>query len=283
MRPKGINFIICLLVVYIYWGINYLIFGWFETIYPYIIFMQSFYIFSALNPAGEEIIKFIYNARRIVTEKDREYLYPIFDSVYNSVLHKKWWTSKRVELHIDRSMSVNAYALGANSIVITRGAINTLSEEQLKGVIAHEFGHLHRGDTMLPLILIGGNFIFVLAYVITKIMKAILRTSNELINADVEIHHNYYGKFIIWLFCLTITPLVILIQGLFALVKRENEYKADKFAFDVGYGENLISALYTLDKIDISSRINILQRLKMSHPYIDVRIKNLEDMKKEID
>jgi heat shock protein HtpX len=279
MRPKGINFLIGLSAVYIYLGLNYLLFGWFPKLFTVIVFVQLGFILVSLSPIGEGIIRFIYNARPILTNKDKEYLNPIFNSVYEDVIKTKWWTSKRIKLYIDRSMSINAYALGANTIAVTRGAIETLTEEQLKGVIAHEFGHLYRGDTMLPLIFIGGNPYFVFTFFIIKIMKIILNTSYELLGGNSKKIYKGFGRFILWLFCLAITPLVLLVQGLMGVNSRDNEYKADEFAFNAGYGENLISALYMFDKMDFGSgQVSIMERLKMSHPFTDDRICGLEGM-----
>ena len=44
-------------------------------------------------------------------------------------------------------MYVNAFAIGRNTIAVTMGAIETFSSDELKGIIAHEFGHLSNGDT----------------------------------------------------------------------------------------------------------------------------------------
>ncbi len=55
--------------------------------------------------------------------------------------------------------SINAFAAGykpGDAIIgITRGAIDTLSRDQLQGVIAHEFSHIFNGDMRLNIRLIG--------------------------------------------------------------------------------------------------------------------------------
>ena len=53
---------------------------------------------------------------------------------------------------------INAFAAGHNPqsalIGVTRGCIETLSRDELQGVIAHEFSHIHNGDMKLNLKLI---------------------------------------------------------------------------------------------------------------------------------
>lgn len=54
---------------------------------------------------------------------------------------------------------INAFAAGftpSDAVIgVTRGTIETLDREQLQGVIAHEFSHIHNGDMRLNIRLIG--------------------------------------------------------------------------------------------------------------------------------
>jgi len=63
-----------------------------------------------------------------------------------------------------------------------------------------------------------------------------------------------------------------------AVNSRTNEYKADQFAYDVGFGDDLVSALYMLQKINISNKTTFLNKLRESHPHIAKRIGKLETM-----
>lgn len=60
---------------------------------------------------------------------------------------------------LDSEPGINAFAAGHTPndavIGITRGAIDTLSRDELQGVIAHEFSHILNGDMRLNLRLIG--------------------------------------------------------------------------------------------------------------------------------
>lgn len=55
--------------------------------------------------------------------------------------------------------SINAFAAGSDRqtavIGITKGCISTLNREELQGVVAHEFSHIHFGDMRLNLRLVG--------------------------------------------------------------------------------------------------------------------------------
>ena len=62
-------------------------------------------------------------------------------------------------VYLINEQGINAFAAGYSPsdavIGITRGAIETLSRDQLQGVIAHEFSHIFNGDMRLNIRLIG--------------------------------------------------------------------------------------------------------------------------------
>ena len=61
-------------------------------------------------------------------------------------------------VYVLEEQSINAFAAGrktSNAVIgVTRGCIQTLNREQLQGVIAHEFSHIHHGDMQLNMRLI---------------------------------------------------------------------------------------------------------------------------------
>jgi Zn-dependent protease with chaperone function len=60
---------------------------------------------------------------------------------------------------LHRDDAINAFAAGWSEkdhvVVVTRGALERLTREELQGVVAHEFAHLKHGDTRLNMRLIG--------------------------------------------------------------------------------------------------------------------------------
>ena len=49
--------------------------------------------------------------------------------------------SRKIRLYIQEDMSVNAFVFGKKTLVLTRGSVALLSDDCLKGLMAHEFGH----------------------------------------------------------------------------------------------------------------------------------------------
>ena len=72
--------------------------------------------------------------------------------------------------------------------------------------------------------------------------------------------------------------VVTLITILVSSTSRKEEFKADKVAFELGYAEPLLSALYKLYDMEISDKKNLLDKLQATHPKTAFRIEALETM-----
>jgi len=62
---------------------------------------------------------------------------------------------------------------------------------------------------------------------------------------------------------------------------RTNEIQADTFAYEIGYGRELMSGMYILQKMDMNAKLKLTERLKASHPHMAYRIANLERLENE--
>ena len=63
---------------------------------------------------------------------------------------------------LDREEGINAFAAGWDEddavVAVTRGALESLTRDELQGLVAHEFSHLREGDTRLNMRLAGMVF-----------------------------------------------------------------------------------------------------------------------------
>lgn len=59
---------------------------------------------------------------------------------------------------LEREHAINAFAAGwspqASVVAVTRGALQRLTRDELQGLVAHEFGHIHNGDLRLHMVLL---------------------------------------------------------------------------------------------------------------------------------
>jgi heat shock protein HtpX len=230
----------------------------------------------ALSPLGEAILRFIEGARRPATKQEKDYLLSLYDEVYESAKEVNKNLSPNIKLFVSDKMFINAFAVGKKTICLTRGAIESFSTEELKGVMAHELGHIARGDTIALLLNVVGNGIF------TLIIFGL-----RLIIGVVNIFRNIspYLKFLTILTKLIIDLMVIIFlfigEIILSIDSRKSEYQADMFAHKIGYGSELTKALYLLQSAPIPSDTKLLDRLRQRHPHLAYRIEKLETAEDE--
>lgn len=243
------------------------------------------YIFSiglALSPVGEIILRYIQGAREVATREEKDYLLPIFSEVYEFAKEQYPKLNKNIKIYIIDEMYVNACAIGRNTIAVTKGAIETFTEEELKGVLSHEFGHIYFGHTKALLLSTIGNLIFsIIVFIASTILRIINFITYLFSHKEAGLIMNLLTLIaqIFLNFC--IFTFVYISNVILSLNSRSNEFQADTYAFEIGYGENLVSALYLLQKITISSKMSFSERLKCSHPHTSIRIQNLERLLQE--
>jgi Zn-dependent protease with chaperone function/uncharacterized tellurite resistance protein B-like protein len=121
--------------------------------------------------------------------------------------------------------SINAFAAGLTPqsavIGITRGAICLLSREELQGVIAHEFSHIHNGDMRLNTRLVSVLHGILLIGLIGEFG---MRSAKDSDKGAIPV---FLLGFVLWILGYTGTFFGNLIK---AAVSREREYLADASA-----------------------------------------------------
>jgi STE24 endopeptidase len=201
---------------------------------------------------------------RIKAEKDR--LTQLFEEVYNSYTteEKKTKHTKKIKLFIEESMNINAYAFGRRTLVLTKGCIDLLSDESLKGLIAHELGHFHNRDGIWKL------FTYVANLPLSLLMKILHKIDNSLSGGVIKFVFNIIFSF--FRLIEFVGDLIIMHES------RTREYEADQLALDWGYGGELANALIELYQISMEKPKSINEMLKATHPPITKRIEELETL-----
>jgi heat shock protein HtpX len=224
----------------------------------------------AFSPLGEELLRFFNHVRKLETSKEKEYLLPIFQEVYEKAKANtaKNLDNSDINIYIIDSMTVNAFAIGQGTIAVTKGAISAFSEDELKSVIAHEIAHISNFDTLAKIYVLIGNGIFSACILVYKIFCFLLKKLIPPTEKTVDfIEMLFDGIVFIFLFLLQITM---------AISSRKSERRADSYAVGLGYGAEMVSALYFLEKMSLSGESSLVERILASHPRITSRIEALE-------
>ena len=240
----------------------------------FVIYAMSLIIgFSSL---GEKLLRLLNRVRPLETKRETEYLQPLFEEVYERA-KEKYKKLRKIEICVIDNMTVNAMAIGRRTIAVTKGAMQTFTEDELKAVIGHELAHLIHGDTMATMYTIIGNGILSVFVLIARLFLLLLDwvqsifTGKRSIFSALMLLIRLYFELSIWF-------LNFGLQVILAINSRKNEFKADMFSYAMGYDSDMIEALYLLEKISLGDNSTIIQKMIASHPRITLRIKHLEEL-----
>jgi len=270
-------------VLYILWFILYFTIAWVllgADINSFIIvaIIYGISISLALSPLGEIILRLIENCREPATEEERNYLMPLFEEAYQSAKEINPGLNNGIRLYIMDAMYINAFAIGRRTIAVTMGAVTTFTADELKGILAHELGHMAYGHTKALLLSVIGNLFFSVITLFFKLILIIIQLIASIVASFNVIGFGFAILAYIARLLVNISVFIFinLSQMILAINSRTNEIQADTFGFEMGYGRELISGLYLLHRVSLSANVGLFERMKASHPHMAYRIANLE-------
>jgi len=232
-----------------------------------------FYIITvilAFTPLAEKLWRWVSGVRPLRLHSEQVRLLPLFKEVYTGAAHADANLSKGIRLYIKEDMTINAFAFGKSSLVITRGCLELLNDDCLKGLIAHEFGHFSYRHTEAILLATVSNFY--ISFYLSKLTD--LKNRFDLEN-KVGIANGLL-KFIVDAIYYSFKAPAVLGDLILMHTSRQHEYLADQFAEKSGFSRELTDALLEIYAVSISKPQSVKEQLKSSHPHITLRIERLE-------
>lgn len=236
----------------------------------------------ALSRYGENMLRARTGCVSIEETEFGDRLSPLFKEVYENARKKDPGLPGDIKLFVNDDESPNAFATGRRTVCVTRGMLS-MSDEQIKGALGHEFGHLSHLDTDRVLVISLGN-IFVIAFCALMhagayVMEAIMHVVSRYFGAD-----NILTRGMIRINTILTIRLVDLFLALWtgagALLcmktSRGNEYQADAFSCGLGYGDGLIAVLQDLG--ESPKPTGLFATLAASHPPMEERIARIREL-----
>lgn len=256
---------------------NYFLF-WFNINLPLnvnINFAIAYFIviIICLSDIAEHILHGYYDVRRIATDTEKERLLAIFENVKEQGKAYSKMIDYDLKLYIVDSITANAFAIGKHTIAVTRGLMMAMDDDELEAIIAHEIGHIVNGDGQVSILVSLASSVYFWAIMyISKLLEVVeaLFGANSFFGSLIGFIKNILECGIVYIK----TFITILV----ASTSRKEEFRADKVAFELGYGEALISALYKFYDMEISNQQTLLEKAKATHPKVAFRIEALENM-----
>lgn len=234
-------------------------------------------IIISLSSVGEWILAVLAGAKEIKRTDIKIRLIPLLEIVYNRAKDRTPSMINSINLKIIHNQSPNAFAIGRKTICVTDGLLN-LSDESIMAVLAHEVGHLAYGHSTIQLLIGGGNLFISGCLIIMKIMCWIVTSFCGLI-AGVVTRSFWVGALTTLVTGLSVGMIWIWTKFCMLFLMwsmRQNEYVADEYAYNIGFGKELATVL---DNSLCSSPENgLLKALYATHPCSDDRIANLQKL-----
>lgn len=207
-----------------------------------------------------------------------------------SELLQKAGSKRRVRVWIEESWEMNAYATGFHTIVISRGLLQGLSPVELRGVLAHELGHLLSGDTIVATAFLTAGLLPKAVFGVFRAVIFVLRSSLArvsfvagcvlLLGMGLILNraHLLKGAAASLLFVFFFMVLNRVFKFFALMMARYAEYRQDAFAFRLGYGDGLRKVLEMLAAGQEAAPSRYFIVMHSTHPVIFKRIRRLEKM-----
>lgn len=210
-------------------------------------------IVVALSPLGEYILRTKLGCKEIKEQDILNRIVPIFNEVHAAARRVNPSIAEDIKLFMNDDEDVNAFATGRKTVCFNRGLLQ-LTDAEIKGVFAHEFGHIANHDTDFTLVVNVANWIvsayFMIAWVVIMIYKYVIKgvswiiafASDSIGGAIASLLGGVVVDVMITISIKLLSSLWTFIGNM--LVKassRGNEYLADKFARDAGFASGLLT------------------------------------------
>ncbi len=277
----SINTIVNFIVLFILFLYPYIYLSKNEILMPYtaVCFtIQLILLILGMTRKGYWILS-LYQSYRQPIQREIDYIKPLANEVIvqHNTVYGTNYNYDNFNFYISDVQEPNAYAFSIHCIVISAGLLTFASEDEFKAVLAHEIGHLYYKDTQ---ILMGALWIEIPARIFNRIYSTWANINKAIFEQPPSLF-SILGLFslVFWFMFFPVYVLSAISSGLFALVlkltSKRTEYRADYYAYKVGYGEHLISFLEKIaHTVAYDSRF--FADLVASHPAPMQRIGRLE-------
>jgi heat shock protein HtpX len=155
------------------------------------------------------------------------------------------------EVGIYQSSDPNAFATGASRdnalVAVSSGLLDSMTEDEVRGVLGHEISHIQNGDMVTMSLLQGvlNTFVYFFSYIISKIAIQALNR-----NSDDEESGASFSDFMLFHLINSILQVVFGIISTMILMwfSRQREFRADAGSANIAGRKCMIRALEALQR-----------------------------------
>lgn len=189
--------------------------------------------------------------------------------------------TRKLKFYHNLDPAPNAMAVGFNTIGFTEGMLHTASDEELKGVIAHELGHLLHHDYIYDTLIhsmqsLGYRCLYGIFYIPALIFGFVggLITGLLGIGSLMQIIADLWWG----LYKLSVRIIYGISKLASVNINKYGEYRCDAYSLHYGCGSGLLSYLRRtkVQEIACGKRPTFTQYILSTHPPTEKRIARLE-------
>ena len=190
---------------------------------------------------------------------------------------------RKLNIYCNRDARTNAVTFGFHTIGLTGGILQTASDEELKGVISHEVGHILHYDFVYQVLLFSMLSLgYRCLYGLFLIPALFFGLAGNLVIAVVPA-----VRFaVVWMARLWWSLYKLLHHTIYGIsriaevnINKYAEYRCDTYAVRYGCGEGLLSFLRRLEVAETGGeRLSVTEYIMSSHPSNEKRIVRLEKL-----
>jgi heat shock protein HtpX len=231
------------------------------------------------------LLRLLSPARKAINREKRK-IEPLLAEVQESVKKHCGYSPVKLNLMAIDSPMPNAFALGKNTIAVSRGLYEKFDDDQICAVLAHEMGHLHNKDSRKLAVTVGLSYFTLLFGILSFFAYGFLRGLTSVSSRSGNEIFRLAG----FMFGAILIPLAFLFLGFFKLgnglftlgllaIGRKQEFKADNFACKAGYGQSLLDFFDLIKNYEYEDN-SLFAKIQRTHPSIMLRIDNVENQLK---
>lgn len=254
---------------------------------PVVAYLIGFivYLFSiiiAVSPVGEFILRIQAGCKEIKRKDYLDRLNPLFDEVYQNAKKRNPNIPDDIKFFMSKDKEPNAFATGRKTVCLTEGILD-YSDDEIKAVLGHEFGHLAHKDTDAILVVEVGNLIVTGIFVVFRLLVNIITFIFHLIlsilsDSFAEIFVSAITRVLLDFVLVIVMRIWTKLGTLICLhSSRKNEFKADEYSCSMGYGQKLCEVLDKLDS-ERGGKNTLWAILNSTHPDTDDRIAHMQSL-----
>lgn len=251
--------------------------------------MYAVGIAVSFSPVGDWLVRIKNGCEKIDGHDQEERIRALFEEVVAKAKQKNPTLPDNIKIFIKDEDEINAYAFGRKTVCVT-SALLERSDDEIKGVIAHEIGHIANHDTdLLQVVNVANIYVTLYAIVVWAFVmfykgafKAVAWIFTLMAGSIGEAIMMFMSKvFIDILLTAIITATTFIWTSVGNILMKEamkkSEFEADRFACELGYIKPFVLLLNEMrqEECKRSTFKKVIAYMSTDHPSADSRLREL--------